>query len=158
MLLKTTSPLLLSNLAERAVEVGDSSCKLHKKILSQKILLLQAKSGNRCGHVPGRPRYYLRPKNHKPRLYILEEMLSKLKKSHSWLKKFLKRLRSLNAKNRGKRSERVEAIVSVSQVLVHYLEVVTLKVGFMTASGELVSLDINYIAGKAGVMVWTRPL
>jgi hypothetical protein len=49
------------------------------------------------------------------------------------------------------RSERREAIASVSQVLLHYLELSTLRVGFWANDSKFVSLDLAYIAKKAGI-------
>ena len=49
------------------------------------------------------------------------------------------------------RSERREAIAAVSQVLLHYLELSTLRVGFYVGLNKFIHLDIEYIAKKANL-------
>lgn len=107
-------------------------------------------SGNRCGHAPRDPRFYLRPEPHKPRPSVLEQAIDRLKDVYRRPKKFFKKLATFHLHDRQKRSERREAIASVSQVLLHYLELSTLRVGFFTEAG-FVHLDLNYIAAKAGL-------
>jgi hypothetical protein len=107
--------------------------------------------GNRCGHVPTSPRLFNRPDHNKPRPHILEQAIGKLKDVYDRPKKFFKKLATFNPSNRQKRSERREAIASVSQVLLHYFDLVTFRVGFYTASGVFVPLDLEYIAEKAGI-------
>jgi hypothetical protein len=103
--------------------------------------------GNKCGHDPLNPRFYLRPLEHKPRPSVLERTLTVLQDAYFLPEKFLK---ALNVK-RQKRSCRREAIVSVCQVMVHYLDLTTLEVGFFTNKGKFIRLDLHYIAKLAGL-------
>ena len=45
----------------------------------------------------------------------------------------------------------VKRLLSVTQVLLHYLELVTLRVGFYNGSDKFIPLDLEYIAKKAGI-------
>jgi hypothetical protein len=125
---------------------------LDSLILNDQATKTQAKlSGNRCGHVPDAPRFYCRPAHHKSRPSLLEEAIEKLTAGYKRPKRFLRKLFDLHPKGRLKRSERREAIASVSQVLLHYLELETLQVGFYTLPNVFVSLDLKYIAKQAGL-------
>ena len=106
--------------------------------------------GNRCGHLPHQPRFYLRPEHTKARPSVLEHAIERLKDVYHRPKKFFKKLATFHPSDRQKRSERREAIASVSQVLLHYLELSTLRVGFY-AGTKFIHLDLEYIAKKAGL-------
>jgi hypothetical protein len=110
-------------------------------------------TGNRCGHVPSEPRFFNRPDHHKARPSVLEKAVERLKDVYRQPKKFFKKLGTFHSNNRQKRSERREAVVSVAQVLLHYLELSTLRVGFHAESLEFIALDLEYIAKKAGISV-----
>ena len=150
---RTNIPETTESFKTAGVDSGDTIRINNVEILPQKPLSFQAESGNRCGHARGAPRYYHRPEHHKRRPSVLEEAIRAVMEFNFYPKKFLKNVGTLNPKNRRKRSERREAIVSVSQVLIHYVELITLKVGFYTSSGAMVLLDLDYIAEKAGVAV-----
>lgn len=113
----------------------------------------QIAAGNRCGHFPDAPRFFVRPEKHKRRPSILENAIEKLKDVYRRPKKFFGTLVTFHSHDRQIRSERREAIVSVSQVFLHYLELSTLRVGFYTGSGEFIPLDLMYIAKKANITV-----
>jgi hypothetical protein len=110
-------------------------------------------TGNRCGHAPDAPRFFNRPDRHKPRPSILENAIEKLKDVYRRPKKFFGRLATFHPHDRQKRSERREALASVSQVLLHYLELSTLRVGFYADPNKFIPLDLHYIAKKAGISV-----
>jgi len=117
-------------------------------------LVTEILSGNRCGHLPEAPRFYDRPKNHKRRPSILETGIRVLESAYHLPKKFLEKFINLNSSNRRKRSERREAVCSVSQVLLHYLDLETLHAGFFdVVRNRFVGLDLNFIANKAGITV-----
>ncbi len=132
-------------------EVDFEDAHQHQKILPQPTLLLQALFGNRCGHHPKQLREYHRPLHHKPRPSLLEQAIQNAARYYTFPKKFLKKLSTLHPQNRRKRSERREAITSVLQVLLHYIELISLKVGMNTPDSEVISLDIHFIAEKAGI-------
>jgi hypothetical protein len=150
MLLKTNIPKPTQSFAGVRVEFGDTLDRLNslndQAIKIQEPIIL----GNRCGHVPNDPRFYLRPENSKTRPSILENAIERLKDVYRRPKKFFRKLATFHPHNRQKRSERREAIASISQVLLNYLELSTLRVGFY-AETKFINLDLEYIAKKAGL-------
>lgn len=149
MFLKTNIPETTVSFDRALIDFGDA----HQPagILPQPTVLVQALSGNRCGHDRKNFRAYHRPPHHKPRPSVLEQAILNVAHYYHASKKFLQKLGVLHPKNRRKRSERREAIVSVSQVILHYIELGSLKVGMNTPTTEVISLDIHFIADKAGV-------
>jgi hypothetical protein len=156
MLLKTNIPETTQCLAGLSVEFGDRH-SLDRLILNDQATKLQAVRpiviGNHCGHVPNDPRFYHRPENHKRRPAVIEMAISALMSAYGFPKKFLQKLLDLNPSKRRKRSERREAMGSVAQVMLHYIDLTTLRVGFYDASGKFIPLDLKYIAKKAGISV-----
>jgi uncharacterized protein (DUF2132 family) len=152
MFLKTNIPETTLSFAGGGVDFGDSLSD--RAILADRINKLQVIPtfvfGNRCGHVPSEPRFYHRPQQHKPRPSILEQAIEGIKNLARKPKRFLKKL-AFHFNDRQVRSERREAIVSVTQVLMHFLELVTLRVGFYSGLDKFIPLDLEYIAEKAGI-------
>ncbi len=149
MLLKTNIPETTKSFAS-AVDFGDST--FGQEIINDRIDKIQAKmTGNRCGHVPGTPRFFRPPDHHKPRPSTLEKAICQFKDVYRQPKRFLKKLVTVHKNGRQKRSERREAVTSVAQVLLHYLELSTLRVGFYTDPDQFKALDLKYIAQKAGI-------
>ena len=108
--------------------------------------------GNRCGHIKDCPRFYQPPSHHKERPYYLQKAIDKLPSLFFQPKsRFIKRLNAARVKKNQIRSERLEAIISVTQVLVHYLETWTLRVGLLLPTAEFLSYDTKFIAAKAGI-------
>lgn len=108
-------------------------------------------TGNRCGHDKNNPRFYCAPQHNIPTEF--KRAIEKLKTIYFKRKsKFAKRFDAIN-KHRQKRSERLEAIISVSQVLVHYLEAWTLRAGYFKDDGEFTDYTISFIAKQAGIAV-----
>jgi hypothetical protein len=149
MFLKTNIPETTLSFAGLGVDFGDTTDRLHDQ--DRKIIQTIKMPGNRCGHVPTSPRLFNRPDHNKPRPHILEQAIEKLKDVYRRPKKFFKKLATFHSSDRQKRSERREAIASVSQVLLHYFDLVTFRVGFYTSSGVFVPLEVEYIAEKAGI-------
>ncbi len=150
MLLKRTSPNLTFSSGRRELGIGDRM--LAQAIIADRLNQIQAVvTGNRCGHVPSVPRFFVRPVQHKPRPSILASAIDKLKDVYCRPKKFFGTLATFHPDDRQKRSERREAVASVSQVLLHYLELSTLKVGFYVDPNKFIPLDLKYIAKKAGI-------
>jgi len=110
-------------------------------------------TGNRCGHVLNVPRFFNQPDHHKRRPSVLEHAIEQLKNVYSRPKKFFRKLSTFHPHDRQKRSERREAIASVSQVLLHYLELSTLRVGFFADPTKFIPLDLKYIAKQAGLSI-----
>jgi len=153
MFIKTNIPETTQCFAGRHVDFGDKPSD--QPILADRTNQIQAViTGNRCGHSPDAPRSYLRPVHHNERPSILEEALNKaIECFYHKPKKFLQKLWQLHCNLRQQRSERREAIASVLQVVFHYVELETLRVGLFTPDGEFISLDLKYIAKKAGISV-----
>ena len=152
MLLKTNIPETTLCLVGDLVDFGDNQSD--RSILNDRTNKIQAiVTGNRCGHAPDAPRFFVRPDQHKPRPSILENAIEKLKDVYCRPKKFFRKLATFHPHDRQKRSERREAVASVAQVLLHYLELSTLRVGFYVDPTKFIPLDLHYIAKKAGLSI-----
>lgn len=150
MFIKTNIPETTGNSTRNLVDFGDRmSDQVIINDLTNKIQAII--TGNRCGHVPSAPRFFNPPDYHKPRPSVLEHAIARLKDVYYQPKKFFQKLATFHPNNRQKRSERREAAVSVAQVLLHFLELSTLRVGFHAESLEFIALDLEYIAKKAGI-------
>jgi hypothetical protein len=97
------------------------------------------------------PRFFSPPAHHKLRPAVLDRAIDALKAVYWKAKKFFKKLATTHSNGRQVRSERRESIAAVSQVLLHYLELSTLKVGFYAGLDKFIHLDIEYIAKKANL-------
>ena len=151
MLLKTNIPETTLCFAGAGVDFGDKKPS-DRLILNDRINQIQAiVSGNRCGHAPHAPRFFDQPDHHKRRPSVLGNAIEALKVVYRRPKKFFRKLSTFHPHDRQKRSERREAIASVSQVLLHYLELSTLRVGFFANSTKFIPLDLKYIAKQAGI-------
>jgi len=152
MFLKTNIPESTQSLVGKRVEFGETlDClDLNDQVGREISIHAIGADGNRCGHVPHEPRFYLRPEDNKARPSVLENAIERLQDVYRRPKKFFRKLATFHPSDRQKRSERREAIASVSQVLLHYLELSTLRVGFY-AGTKFIQLDLEYIAKKAGL-------
>ena len=93
------------------------------------------------------------PSNHKRRPPVLDRAIDQWEVVYRKAKKFFRKLATTPSDGRQVRSERREAIAAVSQVLLHYLELSTLKVGFYVGLNKFIHLDIEYIAKKANLVL-----
>lgn len=153
MFLKTNIPETTLCLEGAGVNFGDKKPS-DLVILNDRINQIQAiVSGNRCGHAPDAPRFFNQPDHHKRRPSVLGNAIEALKVVYRRPKKFFRKLATFHPHDRQKRSERREAIASVSQVLLHYLELSTLRVGFFVDLTKFVPLDLKYIAKQAGISI-----
>jgi hypothetical protein len=113
--------------------------------------------GNGCEHVPLTPNFYKRPTAHAMRPKLLEQAIEKLAHAYYRNSRFLRNLHFLGSKPRKKRSERMEAIITVAQTMVHYVDAWTLQVGLNTQEGEFHAFDLKFIAQRAGLtLIRTR--
>lgn len=150
MLLKTNIPETTLCFGGDLVDFGDTQSD--QPILADRIKQIQAiVSGNRCGHAPDVPRFFCPPESHKRRPAVLDRAIDQWEVVYRKAKKFFKKLATTHEDGRQVRSERREAIAAVSQVLLHYLELSTLKVGFYVGLNKFIHLDIEYIAKKANL-------
>lgn len=106
--------------------------------------------GNRCGHVPDAPCYFIPSKEHKLRPSVIQFAMNNLEhyylKPSYWLES-LKRTRLSKKKQRSEARERDAAVLGV---LLHYTELASLRVGFYDSVGSFVSLDMRFIARQLG--------
>ncbi|CAM4401786.1 MAG: hypothetical protein LEGION0398_MBIBDBAK_00252 [Legionellaceae bacterium] len=108
-------------------------------------------TGNRCGHQKAAPRFYT-PKKETTILYIFNKLIKALGDAyHKSESQFISALNALNT-FRNKRSERKEAIVAVSQTLVHYLEAWTLRTGYFDKEGNFTNYTLTFIAREANLI------
>lgn len=113
-----------------------------------KLEALPERPGNRCGHDPTTPRYFQPSPEHKARAQVLEKTKSRLAMFYVEPLQWLKDLCPLA---RQQRSERREAIAALGQVLLHYVDMVSLKVGIALDALSFRGLTLDFLAKKANL-------
>ena len=152
MSIKTNIPETTLCLASFGVDFRDKLFDQDAMILNDRMNQIQAIIlGNRCGHAPDVPRFFCPPVHHKQRPTVLDRAIDKWEEVYWKAKKFFMKLATFHAHGRQVRSERREAIAAVSQVLLHYLELSTLRVGFYVGHDKFIHLDVKYLAKKANL-------
>jgi hypothetical protein len=106
--------------------------------------------GNRCGHNPATPRWFVPPEAHKPRPSFLTSLGKKIRDYYQNPAKILPSLNLANGKDRQQRSERREACLQLLACLIHYLDLVTLRVG-TPSDGGFHGLTLLFLAGASGL-------
>ena len=106
--------------------------------------------GNRCDHDPAKPRYFVPPAKHKDRPLILRKLEEKIRAYFTDPRKTIPSLDLANGKDRQQRSERREACLAVLGCMIHFLDLVTLRVGIPTPGG-FKGLTIPYLAELSGL-------
>lgn len=107
--------------------------------------------GNWCGHNPDAPRYFHVPGEHKARPHILTWAGEAFRRFYEKPLSYLEEVRASRRSKRQQRSESREAMASIAQVILHYTELASLRVGIPLSSGEFKSLTIEFLAEKAGI-------
>lgn len=107
-------------------------------------------TGNRCGHNPLAPRCFVPPPEHQTRPGILLRLSNRLESYYKDPAAVLPSLNFANGSTRQQRSERREACLIVLDTLIHYLDLVTLKVGIPRAD-SMAGLTMAFIAERAGL-------
>lgn len=107
--------------------------------------------GNHCGHIPLEPRFFNSPPFHKKRPTILNKAISSLETVYRKSKQFMNKLCTTHPNGRYVRSERREAVIVVSQVLMHYVHLSSLRIGFYTSWDKFKNLTLNTIIQKSGL-------
>jgi hypothetical protein len=107
-------------------------------------------SGNRCGHDPACPRWFEPPPHHAPHPKILVK-LQEAVRAYFADPTVLPSLNAANGSARQQRSERREACLALLGVLIHYLDLVTLRVGIPQADGTFKGLTLEFLAERAGL-------
>ncbi|SMF97823.1 hypothetical protein SAMN02949497_4792 [Methylomagnum ishizawai] len=100
------------------------------------------KSGNRCGHDPQRPRPFEPPKNHANRPLILRRIIERIR-DYFRDPSTLPTLNAANRSARQQRTERREACCSLLGALMHYTDLVTLRVGIPQADGSMAGIPME---------------
>jgi hypothetical protein len=106
--------------------------------------------GNRCGHDPEAPRWFEPPEEHKPRPGILRKLGEKIRSYYDAPAKTLPSLNLANGKDRQQRSERREGCLGVLGCLIHYLDLLTLRVG-IPQEGSFGGIGMERIAKLSGM-------
>ncbi|MEI2808531.1 MAG: hypothetical protein V9G18_22080 [Albidovulum sp.] len=106
--------------------------------------------GNRCGHDPACPRWFEPPAHHAPHPKILVKLQAAVR-AYFADPAVLPSLNAANGSARQQRSERREACLALLGALVHYLDLVTLRVGIPQADGSFEGLTLEFLAEKAGL-------
>lgn len=100
------------------------------------------KSGNRCGHEPSTPRFFDPPPKHALRPKILERVVKAVCTYYD-SPKVLPGLNSANESTRQQRSERREACCAMLGALLHYTDLVTLRVGIPQPDGSMAGIPME---------------
>jgi hypothetical protein len=108
-------------------------------------------SGNRCGHDPKAPRWFVPPEEHKPRPGILRKLGEKIQSYYDGPAKTLPSLNLANGKDSQQRSERREGCLGVLGCLIHYLDLLTLRVGIPKEDGSFGGIGMERIAKLSGM-------
>ena len=109
------------------------------------------RQGNWCGHDPETPRFFQKPASHKERPKVINWAIEAWRRFYCLPTSYFKEIRMRRNSTRQQRSEAREALASISQVLLHYTELASLRVGVPHASEGFRSLTIEFLADRAGI-------
>jgi hypothetical protein len=107
-------------------------------------------TGNKCGHRPDSPRYFVPPEKHAQRPQILKRVIDAIRKYYA-KPDTLPALNAVNESDRQQRSERREACVAILGCILHYTDLVTLRVGIPQTDGSMAGLTMPYLAELSGL-------
>lgn len=107
--------------------------------------------GNWCGHDPDAPRFFTKPEAHKDRPKVIAWAMDAWKRFYTSPASYFNQLRFNRKSTRQQRSESREAVASIAQVLLHYTELASLRVGVPHVTNGFRSLTIEFLAEKAGL-------
>ncbi len=110
-------------------------------------------SGNNCGHSPENPRWFTPPEKHANRPGILRKIIQSIRDYYAKPGEILPGLNSANASDRQQRSERREACVAILGCILHYTDLVTLRVGIPQTDGSMAGLTMPFLATLSGLSV-----
>lgn len=111
------------------------------------------RTGNWCHHDPVTPRFFEKPEEHKARPKILTWAMDAWSRFYTSPGTYFKEIRLYRESQRQQRSESREAVASVAQVLLHYTELASLRVGVPHITNGFRSLTIEFLATKAEIGV-----
>jgi hypothetical protein len=107
--------------------------------------------GNWCGHDKDKPRFFHGKSTHKKRPVVLETAKTAAQQFYHTPGKFLRGLSVVRSSKRKIRTESREAIASVIQVLMHYLDLATLRFVMPMTDGGLFCPTMKFISKAAGI-------
>ncbi|CAI8982806.1 replication protein RepA [Methylocaldum szegediense] len=107
--------------------------------------------GNRCGHNPAKPRWFDPPQKHADRPHVLRKLIERIRDYYSSPQKTLPGLNAVNESDRQQRSERREACICLLGCLLHYTDLVTLRVGIPQSDGSFQGLTMEFLAKTSGL-------
>jgi hypothetical protein len=106
--------------------------------------------GNNCGHDPDKPRWFEPPKQH-TRPKIISKAIAEIRRYYRAPVATIPSLNLANGSERQQRSERREACLAVLSCLLHYLDLVTLRVGVPQTDTSFAGISMPFIAEKSGL-------
>jgi hypothetical protein len=106
--------------------------------------------GNNCGHDPNTPRWFAPPKPH-TRPKIILKAIAQIRRYYRDPATTIPSLNLANGSDRQQRSERREACLAVLGCLLHYLDLVTLRVGIPQNDLSFQGISMPFIAEKSGL-------
>ena len=109
-------------------------------------------TGNNCGHCPSTPRYFSPPEKHANRPLLLSGISIAIRK-YFVNPDTLPLLNAANGSDRQQRSERREACISLLGCILHYTDLVTLRVGIPQPDGSMSGLTLPFLAVLSGLSV-----
>jgi hypothetical protein len=108
-------------------------------------------SGNRCGHHPGKPRWFDPPQWHKQHPKIIEQVIKRVREYYDSPQAVLPVLNAVSGSERQQRSERREACVAMLAAILHYTDLITLRVGKPQNDGSFAGIPMVELAEIAGL-------
>jgi hypothetical protein len=118
--------------------------------------LKKASSGNKCGHRPDAPRFFVPPEKHAKLPLLLRQTQSAIQE-YFWKISIFPHLNAVNRKfkkngsARQQRSERREACIEILGCILHFTDLVTLRCGIPQANGAMKGLTMPYLANLSGL-------
>lgn len=107
-------------------------------------------TGNKCGHQTDEPRFFAPPEKHAKRPEILRRIQLAIQ---NYYRKpgTLPLLNAANGSTRQQRSERREACIDLLGCILHYTDLITLRVAIPQANGSTAGLTMPYLANLSGL-------
>jgi hypothetical protein len=106
--------------------------------------------GNKCGHSPDAPRFFSAPEKHAKRPEILRRAIVAIQ-DYFRRPEILPLLNAANQSERQQRSERREACIDILACILHYTDLVTLRVAIPQSDGSTAGLTMPYLAALSGL-------
>lgn len=108
--------------------------------------------GNRCGHNPENPVRFSAPANHAAHPRIIQTVIDRFSKYFD-SPSLCPALNSANASTRQQRSERRESCTLVMAAILHYTDLITLRVGIpnKNSTNGMSGITVEYIASICNI-------